>query len=362
VSGTGTIDLFIDRYPRLDLKATLTDNKLLIFPFQYLKVRGKLHAYGEEMPYRVDGDLFVESALSREPVLNQVRERGRRTVRFMPSAASSDEGSSPLFSLNIRGHADRGVFVKNDLFDAELKGDLTVINTIAAPRLMGWAEVIGGKMLFKDQGFQIQSARMDFDNPTAINPKFNLTATTEVASTRVRLYVAGLVSDYKVDLTSDPALSKEQIISLLALGFTTDDLTKMKPADRGAIQQSEAASLLLYSLDFNREVQEKTGLRIQVEESVDSQQGNSIFRPQTSQTNDVASPKIVIKRSIGKRVDLSVGSTVGVGTNTEREVNAEFKVTPGMSVIGVWDEYEGVTAQDQFTSYGVDLKLQKRFK
>jgi hypothetical protein len=74
-------------------------------------------------------------------------------------------------------------------------------------------------------------------------------------------------------------------------------------------------------------------------------------------------PKIVVKRQLGKRVDVSVGSTVGVGTNSQQEVNAEFKVSPSVSVIGVWDTNEDVNSQQsRTTSYGVDLKVQKRFK
>jgi hypothetical protein len=51
-----------------------------------------------------------------------------------------------------------------------------------------------------------------------------------------------------------------------------------------------------------------------------------------------------------------------VGTNNQKQVNAEYHLTPGLSVIGVWDNYETVDTQDNRTSYGLDLKLEKRFK
>jgi len=44
-------------------------------------------------------------------------------------------------------------------------------------------------------------------------------------------------------------------------------------------------------------------------------------------------------------------------------VNAEVSVLNGLSVIGVWDSIEGATAEDpKRNSFGVDLKVQKRFK
>jgi hypothetical protein len=81
-----------------------------------------------------------------------------------------------------------------------------------------------------------------------------------------------------------------------------------------------------------------------------------------------AAPKIVLKKKLNKNVDISYGSTLGVGTSSRREVNAEVKVTPGLSVIGVWNSSESTTdSKDKQTSYGqtsygMDLKVQKRFK
>jgi hypothetical protein len=89
--------------------------------------------------------------------------------------------------------------------------------------------------------------------------------------------------------------------------------------------------------------------------------GASVFRPQTAGETSVA-PKIVIRKQVTRGVDLSYGSTVGVGSGSEREVNLEVKMTPGASLIGVWDNYESLDTGDRETSYGVDFKLQKRFK
>lgn len=360
-SATGTVELFVDRYPKLDIHGALTENKLIVFPFQFAKVRGKLDVSGTEPPYLVEGDITIDSALSKENVLNRVRDSGRKSVRFMPSRSALDDVDVPTFKLHVRAHGDKDIQVKNDLFDAELKGDVTLINTLESPKIIGFGEVTQGRLIFRDRNFQIQSGRVDFDNPAVIDPKFSMIANTEVGSTKIRLYAYGRMGDPKIELSSSPALQEREILSLLTLGFSTEEVSRLRSTDRGLVQQGEAASILLYSLDFNREVQEKTGLRFQVEEAVDSLSGTSAFRPQAG-TETTAAPKIVVKRNIGKRVELSVGSTVGVGASTQRDLNAEVKVTPGVSVIGVWNAYEGVNAQDERTSYGLDLKLQKRFK
>jgi hypothetical protein len=54
---------------------------------------------------------------------------------------------------------------------------------------------------------------------------------------------------------------------------------------------------------------------------------------------------------------------VGIGTNNQREVNAELHLTPGFSLLGVWDNFETLDTESRNrNSYGLDIKLQKRFK
>ena len=355
----GSIELFTNKYPKIFLSGTLAGNRLKVFPFQIAKVRGKINVKGDSLPYLVSGNVLVDSAISREKIfMNQ--EQGLKMAQYTPPRTNTRESDYPLFKLNIEVNAPGNILVQNELFDAELKGNLTLVNTLEAPRLLGHAELIQGKLTFKDRVFQIQSAGAEFDNPTVINPIFNLTATTEVNNKKIQIYASGRLDKYKVDFTSNPVMAESEILSLLAIGITNEDAKKLHAGDLSAYQQGEAASLLLHSMDFNRDVKDKTGLQIDIDEAVNEQAGSSIFQP-TSKSENAAAPKIVIKRQIGQKIDLSVGSTVGVGTNNEKEVNAEVHVTPGFSMIGVWGSLEDPTTQLNNTSYGVDLKVQKRF-
>lgn len=361
LTGAGTVDLFIDRYPRLDLVGNLFGNKIKVYPFQFAKVRGKLKVTGDELPYMISGDVVVDQAFSNASLFAR-KDQGLKAARYTPPPTSKQQSDFPRFKLDIDVRADRNVIMKNELIDAELKAKIKVVNTISTPRLTGQAEVISGRINFKDRNFTIQSATATFDNPTVINPKFNLGATTQVNDYRIQMYVSGdAEKSWKVELSSSPAMSESDIISLLALGVTQDDVKKLRSGSQQSLQQGQAASLVLNSLDFNRDVQAKTGLQIQVEEAINTQSGTSVFRPQ-NQVDTVAAPKIVIKRKIGKKLELSMGSTVGVGLGRQQQVNAEVKVTPAFSLIGVWNQFQGVDSNQNPTSYGLDLKLQKRFK
>ncbi len=360
ITTQGEIQVFIDRFPSLSLHAELSGNKLKFYPFQYVKIFGEIHLSGSEFPYLIDGSIEVESALIKEKILAQNQSLGLKSAYYFPSFSSEPERQWAQFNLDIEVKAEKEVRVQNEFFDAELRGQVKVIRTLQTPRLLGKAEIIDGKLYFKDRVFQIQSGVVNFNNPTLINPEFNLSAVTEVGPTKIFLFVSGNSQNFKTEFNSNPSLPEPEILSLLALGMTSDEVKKVGVEDRSTMDKSGAASLLLHSMDFNRDVQNKTGFQIQLDESLSQQQGSSAFRPK-NETDVGAAPKIVVKKKIGRQFEFSLGSTVGVGTSSEREVNAEFQVTPNFSVIGVWDSLDSSDAKNT-TSYGLDLKLQKRFK
>jgi translocation and assembly module TamB len=282
----------------------------------------------------------------------------------MPPPSATSSSTISLFRLDIAVSAPGNIIVQNELMDLEAKGDLRIVGTIDNPRPVGLATAVQGKILFKDRAFQIQSGTMEFDSPTVFNPRYEVLAVTEVANRRIQLFTVGRLEgrNPRIEFTSNPPMAESDILNLLALGVSGEDTRKFRSNDRSAYEQGEAASLVLHSLDFNREVQNKTGFQIGVDEAVDDRTGTSAFSRATN-ADTAAAPKIVIRRQIGKRVGVSAASTVGVGASIQREVNAEVRVTNGLSVIGVWDTFEGATTEDpKQNSFGVDLKLQKRFK
>lgn len=357
----GTIDFFLTKWPTMKLGLGLNGNKLKVYPFQVAKVRGKLEVNGTERPYTVGGKILLENAITREKIAN-TRGPGLRSIQYMPPPSSSSTASIPLFKLDIAVSAPGNIIVQNELMDLEAKGELRIVGNIDNPKPLGSASVVQGKILFKDRAFQVTSGVMEFDNPAVINPRYEVLAVTEVANRRIQLFSTGRLDSQKFEFSSNPPMPEPEILNLLALGVTGDETRKFRSSDRSAYESGEAASLVLHSLDFNREVQNKTGFSIGIDEAVDDQRGMSAFS-RAGSADSATAPKIVIRRQLGDRIGVSAGSTVGVGTSIQREVNAEVNVTKGLSVIGVWDSIEGATAEDpKRNSFGVDLKVQKRFK
>jgi hypothetical protein len=368
ISAAGRIVIYADRFPELNLKGKAVGAKLRVYPFQFAKIDGNIEVHGVSPPYLIDGDIEVLSAVTKEKFLStKQRGGGLKALQYTPPQSAQGESGSSKFKLDIAVEAPKGVLIQNDLFrDVEVKGSLNLVNTLEAPGILGTAEVLHGKLLFKDHVFQITNADAKFDNPNTLNPSFDLNANSEVNGIKIQMYVAGKPDKMKIEFTSTPTLPESEILSLLAVGITSNDAKRLSANDLSVLQQGEAASLVLHSLDFNRDLEDKTGFQVQLDQSVNPQQGVSVFRPQ-SQTDTAAAPQITIRRRLGDRLNLSAGSTVGLGSSKSNQVNLDYSVNKSLSVSGVFNNYgvygsgDTQTTQNQ-NSLGLDLKFQKRFK
>jgi translocation and assembly module TamB len=371
---SGRVLLNPQRSPGVSVKIAIQEAKVKVYPFQSVKLAGQLGVSGVTAPYLIDGSLTVDSALFREKMLSQKRSsEGLKASQYLPQSNAAGDTQVSLFNLNVDLDAPKGVLVQNDLFrDVVAKGKMTLVNTLDTPRVLGKLEIEQGKLVFKDHVFQIQSATALFDSPTVLNPSFDLVANTEASGIKIQMFASGRKTDMKIEMTSSPAMQEAEIFSLLALGMTPSETKRLSASDLGLIQQGEAASLVLNSLDFNRELEDKTGLQLKVDESVNRQQGASAFR---AQNQNEAAPQITVKRKFGDRFSVSAGSTIGMGSTKSNQINLDFNVNPNFSINGIYNNYGANTtggsgaygatdaqaAQIQ-NSWGLDLKFLKRFK
>ena len=330
-----------------------------MLPLELVQPRGTVLLKGDQPPYVISGNVDVVQALWTKS-FGAGKGQTARGERFAPRERDHQAANS-LFNLDLNVNSNQGFFIRNEIIDAEFKGKAKLIGPPDNPKILGEGHLVQGKVLFRDRPFIFESVKVEFDDPYQMNPKFSAAAVSEINQYKIRVLAYGRSDSWKPEFTSTPFLPESEIYSLLASGLTTTDTSRFKNRDRSYVDQGTAASMILHSLDFSKDVQNKTGLQFDVQEAVDLQQANSIFRPQ-SLTENVAAPKVVIRRQVGSNIGLSFGSTVGVGSQNQREVNAEYSLTQRMSLLGVWNNIEDVSTRDTRTSFGLDLKFNKKFK
>jgi len=162
---------------------------------------------------------------------------------------------------------------------------------------------------------------------------------------RITLQARGEAENLKVSLSSDPPLSQEDIVLLLAIGMTRAEI------DRGA------ASTLGETVGLNA-LSALTGADKAVKTIVPVIDGFSFGTGYSSKTAQTQ-PNVTVGKRITDSVHASV--TTGVGDDAEVRSNIEWRLNRNLSVQGSYDNLNDVSSSP-VGNVGVDFRWRLEFE
>jgi translocation and assembly module TamB len=101
-----------------------------------------------------------------------------------------------------------------------ISSNVTLRGTAQDPGMLGHLTVTNGELVFFGNTYTVNVGSVNFYNPTAIQPVLDLSLETIAQGVDVTLGVRGPMSDLKLSYRSDPPLTFEQIVQLLATNTT----------------------------------------------------------------------------------------------------------------------------------------------
>jgi translocation and assembly module TamB len=129
----------------------------------------------------------------------------------------------------------------------EVVSNLRVRGNLASPGILGRISVTNGQLVFFGNTYNVNSGFVDFYDPNAIEPVLNVSLETNTQGVDVTIGVTGPMSDLNLSYRSDPPLTFEQIVQLLATNTTPADATiaahQPTPPQQSATQMGESAIL-----------------------------------------------------------------------------------------------------------------------
>lgn len=275
-------------------------------------------------------------------------------------------------NLDVAVRARAPLRIRNNLAEAQLQietGTLVVSGTNQRFGLRGALRALPGGRLrvpFASSVFDIKQASIRFDDPTRIAPTVDLHAQTEyrrggetmaagggvVAYTgsgsywRFNMHAYGDSNDLKIELTSDPPLSQEDVMLLLTLGMTRAEIEQM----RGGLAVAGAGAAL--------EALNLSGASSKIRESIqviDDFRFGSAYSPRTGRTE----PQI----TIGKRLTNDVRAQITTSLAEDRELRSaiQWRLSQRLAVQASYDN-----VADQFSpafgNVGLDLRWRIEFE
>lgn len=314
---------------------------------------------------KVTGDVLLKHFRYTRPVtmnadIATLARRGRRTE------FESYDPSDDFVELDLLVNAGSPIRLSNNLIEAALRIDrpgLQLTGTNQRFGMRGRLEIVpGGRIRIRRSEFEIQNGEIRFADPTAIAPLVDVNAVTEYrrysssgsadAATEVggggewRIFMRahGDADDLKIDLTSQPKLSQDDIFVLLTVGLTRAELDQARSVGVGESVALEALGSL-------------TGADTAVTEAIpviDEFRFGSAYSSRSGRTE----PTI----TIGKRLSERIRAYVTSGLSESREVrsNVEWQLSPQVSVESSYDNVNDISSSS-FGNLGADVRWRLEF-
>ena len=224
-----------------------------------------------------------------------------------------------------------------------IEANLTVRGTAATPGLLGRIVITDGELVFFGNTYTVNTGTINFYNASSIEPVLNISLETLAQGVDVTLGVAGPMENLKLTYSSDPPLSFEQIIQLLATNTTPNDpnIVANQPASpqQSFTQMGESAIL-------GQAIANPLASRVQ------RVFGLSQFKidPSVAGNNGQPSARVTLQQKIFNNVTFTYITDV-TQTNSEI-VRVEWDLTPKFSAVGLRD-FNGNVSVEFFYKFKV---------
>ena len=183
ISVLGKITFLPEFQPQLQL--TLNQAKLKPYPSSEAIVSGELQV-SQPRGILVSGALEVNRATYGENV-----DLSRLFVR-QPNMSFGTNIEEEPWDLRVQLSAPQGIFVSNNMVEAELRADLTVRGNTKRMGLIGSVVPLNGTVSYGGNEFEVESGSFDFTDEYAIRPNY---------ATKLRADACGM--DLQVNLSGE---------------------------------------------------------------------------------------------------------------------------------------------------------------
>lgn len=318
----------------LELQADLEDVSVQVQPDIPATFSGSL-LLASKTPgaYQLSGAIDVvkfryTEPLSLDSLLANARDR----------SVPQDEVPHEWLKLDVDIATGKDVRIENNLARARLLGKVKLTGTNVKPVLIGAIEVgEGAQAYFRGNTFSMSRGVLQFNG---LWPAFDLSAQSQVRGYLVNVKAFGRFEDPKISLTSEPALSEADVISLLTLGVTTRERFD------GTSGAGLAAEALLSASGLDQQVQRFLARNVGLKDQ------QVRFTTSFNEATGTAEPSVTWESKV-LNDNLKIGVTQPV-TGRGTQAQAEYRFNPRVSARAQWDNQ---TQNTTIGNPGVNLRF-----
>lgn len=361
---------FDDLYPQINLDYKIERATIPLFKRSNVVISSNGTMIGTDLPYRLNGKVSVLYGDFLDDPTDFTKENKVNTDEYKKYLPEKDFlKNKGMLDINLSFETQNPVALKNNLAEVYIKGNGQATGDVLAPELNTRLEIVPtiSKFKFKGHDFVLSQGYVEIrDRGKNRISDLKFTGLSRISEYDMKLDLSGSISKVNVDLSSEPSLSKEDLLSLLTLGVTSDMSKGLESGERRFVTTVGIGTLLVDQLKINEDLNSSLGLKLSVQpefkedESTLIQGKSAVSEGSTSRLKSAT--KIKVNKQINKKVDVSLSSTVGGSLEQKQEMNINFNINKNFSLEGV---YEVKPTEDENTntpnSLGADLKYRWSF-
>lgn len=240
----------------------------------------------------------------------------KRPVRKKPPFWESIE--NPFLKnmgLDISLKKREPLVVDNNLAKLELSPDLRLTGKVSSPVLSGRCKVDSGTIHYRKNEYEVKKGVIDFINPYRIEPEFDIESSAKIRKWTVTLKISGTPEKLEFDLSSNPALDDNDILSLVILGNVTKNVSASQAAKRPA---TEMLGEMLAST-FSDEIKSVAGL--------------DILEAGDNQSEDEDLTRVTIGKNLSRRLAVKYSVDSKAGEISQKAI-AEYRLLENIILNG----------------------------
>jgi translocation and assembly module TamB len=340
-----------------------------------VNISGEGIILGNQFPYTVGGEITI----NKGRIINELNEFSSKSasfgqVRFLPKGQESIFGR--MFNLNLNVKAENPIRISNSLMDVALQGEVRLLGSPS--RLKGEgrlsAPINSSRIFFKNNEYQIVSADINFNPKKEItNPDFDIQAITSISAYKIFPKAYGDLERFNFDLTSDPALPRNSILSLIAFGYTDEIQSSLYARDQQSLTEVGVGSFVFDRFKISDILNKQFGLQVNLGTVIEQSENDSLLSGRSQDGSGQgsgsvgrtrSSTKIELKKRLNDATTLSVSSTMGGSIGQRQSMNLNYGLSKNIQLEGVYElrTNEEGEADIIYDSIGGDIKFRRTFK
>jgi translocation and assembly module TamB len=206
-------------------------------------VSGRVDAFGSPDAMTLSGNLRVLRASYTERF-----DLDKRIVRFGAGTGRAEvrpyDKSEEWLRFDLHFAVDGDARIDNDLARGQARGEFTLTGTLASYGLVGNLALLpGARAFYRGNEFVLSRAVVDMTDRSRVRIVLDVSGEAALKDYRVFLHLFGDLEDPKLQLSSAPVLSQQDILTLISMGYTSRDVTA-SGSSIGAAATAAAAQAL----------------------------------------------------------------------------------------------------------------------